>query len=86
MRHRATPKFWRHYNALPADIQELARGCFALMKQNLRHPSLHLKKAGRFWSARVGLHHRTVAIEKDEDLVWFWIGPHAEYEALLTRR
>ena len=47
------------------------------------YPSLHLKKIGRFWSVRVGLHYRALAVEDRHDLVWFWIGPHAEYNSLV---
>ncbi len=48
-----------------------------------RHPSLQLKKAARFWSVRVGLHYRALAVESSGDLVWFWVGSHAEYDKLL---
>jgi hypothetical protein len=46
---------------------------------------LHLKKAGRFWSVRVGLHYRALAVEDGADLAWFWIGTHAEYDRILGR-
>jgi hypothetical protein len=45
---------------------------------------LHLKKAGRFWSVRVGLHHRAVAVDAPDGLLWFWIGSHAEYDRLIS--
>jgi hypothetical protein len=45
---------------------------------------LHLKKAGRFWSVRVGLHHRAVAVDAPNGLLWFWIGSHAEYDRLIS--
>jgi len=35
------------------------------------------------WSVRIGLHYRALAIEDDEDLLWIWIGSHAEYDRLL---
>ncbi|MCX5644536.1 MAG: hypothetical protein NTZ17_07595 [Phycisphaerae bacterium] len=85
MRHQATPNFWRHFDRLPANVQELARAAFVLMEQDPKHPSVHLKKVGRFWSARVGLHHRALAIEQNENLAWFWIGTHAEYSSLIRR-
>jgi len=44
---------------------------------------LHFKKVGRFWSARVGLHYRALAVEADDILVWFWIGSHSEYDRLI---
>lgn len=86
MRYRATPDFWYHYQQLPDDIQELADRCYALLKQDSRYPSLHFKKVGQFWSVRVGLHYRALAVEKGDDVAWFWIGTHAEYDRLLRSR
>ena len=86
VRHRATGHFWRHYGSLPPEVQRLADGAFHLLKTDMRHPSLQLKKVGRFWSARVGLHYRALSIEHGTDLVWFWIGPHNEYDRLISGR
>ena len=83
MRHLASPAFWQAYARLPANVRALADKNYALLKENAQHPSLKLKKVGRFWSVRVGLHYRALAVEKDGDLVWFWIGSHAEYDALI---
>ena len=83
MRHLASPAFWAAYSALPETVRELADKNFALLKQNPQHPSLHLKKVGRFWSARVGYRYRALATETDGGLLWFWIGSHADYDALL---
>jgi hypothetical protein len=47
------------------------------------HPSLHFKQVGRLWSVRVGLHYRALAAESDSEMVWFWIGTHAQYDRLL---
>jgi hypothetical protein len=46
-------------------------------------PSLHLRKVGRFWSVRIGLHHRAVSVDAPDGLLWFWIGTHAEYDKLV---
>jgi len=84
MRHFTTPEFWQHYDRLPPEIQRLAQKDFELLKQNPRHSSLRLKKAGAYWTARVGIHYRVVAKERAEVLVWFWIGHHSEYDRLLS--
>jgi hypothetical protein len=42
-----------------------------------------LKKVGVLWSVRVGLHYRALAVEEGSDLVWVWIGSHAEYDRLV---
>ncbi|MGO9483532.1 MAG: hypothetical protein ACLPX9_02950 [Rhodomicrobium sp.] len=83
MRHFTNAKFWAAYQALPIRIQRLADKNFQLMKADPRHPSIQLKKVGRFWSARVGDDYRTVAVEYDGGLLWFWIGGHAEYDNLI---
>jgi len=83
MNHFATPGFWYHYQQLPPEVQELANKNFALLQQDPHHPSLRLKRIESFWSARVGLHYRALARDRAEALVWFWIGPHSEYERLL---
>jgi hypothetical protein len=84
--HRATPRFWRCYEGLPQDVRQLADRSYALLKTNPSHPSLHFKKVGQFWSARVGLHYRAVAVDAGDDLVWFWIGSHADYDKLLRQK
>jgi hypothetical protein len=83
LNHHATPEFWACYRALPPSIQLAADRAFANLKADPRHPSLHLKKVGRFWSARVGLHHRVLAVEAEDGLLWFWIGTHAQYDKLI---
>ena len=85
MKHRATRHFWQHYNALHPDVRRLADAGYELLKADSRHPSLKLKKVGRFWSVRVGLHYRALAVEAESDLVWFWIGHHAEYDRLVGK-
>lgn len=81
--HRTTPQFWSHFYRLPDAVQDLARKNFDLLKQNPRHPSLHFKKVGRFWSARVGINHRALAVEDGVDFIWVWIGSHDEYDRLI---
>ena len=83
MRRRANPKFWKLYAELPAEIRKLADENYILLKSVPRHPSLHFKKVGRFWSARVGIHYRAVAVQEGQDYVWLWIGHHSEYDRLL---
>lgn len=83
MRHLANQKFWAAYDRLPDQAKELADKNFGLLKADPTHPSLQLKKVGRYWSARVGRSYRAVAIEYDGDLLWFWIGTHAEYDQML---
>ena len=83
MRHRASSKFWAAYDALPSPVRRLADGNFDLLKRDPRHPSLQFKKVGRYWSVRVGLRYRALAVESEGDMVWFWIGSHADYDRMI---
>ncbi|NKM12683.1 hypothetical protein GFL85_16875 [Rhizobium laguerreae] len=83
MKHHATPAFWEAYDRLPEQIRKLADGNFDMFKQDPRHPSLHFKRVGRFWSARVGASWRALAVSDGDDIIWFWIGSHADYDKLL---
>ncbi|XAT75043.1 hypothetical protein LRC39_08790 [Rhodopseudomonas sp. P1] len=83
MRHLASSKFWATYRALPQPVRALADKNFALLKADPDHPSLHFKRVGQFFSVRVGLRYRALALPVDEGMLWFWIGTHADYDSLL---
>jgi len=85
MKHRKDRRFQQAYDALPATVRSQADKSFSLLKQNPSHPSLHFKKVGPYWSARATLGYRALAVETHGDLVWFWIGSHAEYDRLIRR-
>jgi hypothetical protein len=86
VKHRASPRFWKQYGLLDPQYQQLADSCYALLKIDGRHPSLHFKKVGRYWSVRIGIHYRALAVEDGSDIVWFWIGHHSEYDRLVGQR
>ncbi|MEP7364247.1 MAG: hypothetical protein ABI972_13410 [Acidobacteriota bacterium] len=79
----ASDDFWNLYDKLPADVQRLADKQFEIFERDPRHPSLHLKKVGPFWSARVGIDFRVVARFRSGGMYWFWIGSHTDYKKLL---
>jgi mRNA-degrading endonuclease RelE of RelBE toxin-antitoxin system len=62
VKHVASPQFWLAYRKLPASIRRLARKNLKLLKSDMRHPSLHLKRVDSFWSVRIGQSHRALEI------------------------
>ena len=82
MKHSASSRFWLQYRALPKNVRDLADKSFQLLKANPAHPSLHFKKLGKVWSARVGAQYRAVAVEVEGGYLWVWIGSHADYDRL----
>ncbi|OHC73885.1 MAG: hypothetical protein A3G18_09795 [Rhodospirillales bacterium RIFCSPLOWO2_12_FULL_58_28] len=86
----ATPDFWACFNQLPKQIQAKAKAAYAVWDTDPRHPGLHFKplpSAGEdVWSVRIGIHWRALGTKTGNEMIWFWIGPHAEYNHLISRR
>ncbi len=77
----ASLDFWRAYRQLPRDVRRLATRAYRLWQQDAFHPSLHFKKVGGdLWSVRVGIHHRAIGTFHNNQIVWTWIGTHADYD------
>ena len=86
MTHHASPKFWALYDKLPLFLQKSADESFDLLKANPGHPSLEFKPVALLWSARVKDGYRVLARRRGDDIFWFWIGSHDEYERLIRQR
>lgn len=74
------------YDPLPEDVRRQARRAYKLFRENPAHPGLNFKKVDQqndIYSARVGIGYRALAQRDGDDFVWFWIGPHSEYDKLL---
>jgi hypothetical protein len=84
LRHFTSPDFWDAFKELPLEAQKLARENYALLKQNPRHPSLHLKKARGYWSVRVSRGYRALGKDVDGGILWGWIGRHDAYIRILS--
>ena len=86
MKSRATPRFWAAYRELPSEVQAAAQKAYRLFRANPRHPSLQFKKVHdheAIYSVRVTTAYRAVGLREDDEITWFWIGNHAEYDRLL---
>jgi hypothetical protein len=82
----AASSFWKSYNLLPGNIQKTSVKQYRLWLENPRHASVQFKKVQDYWSARMTDHYRALAIMDGDTAIWFWIGPHGEYEKLLKRK
>jgi hypothetical protein len=85
LKHTASKRFWQALEALPIEVQTLARRNFAQLKTDASHPSLHFKTVGtgKFHSVRVGLYYRALGLPVPGGVHWFWIGSHSEYDKII---
>ena len=84
---RLHPSFRREFSRLPRVIQERAREAYRRFQADTSHPSLQFKRLNAalpLWSVRINDSYRAVGVRKsDTEIVWFFIGTHAEYDKLL---
>jgi hypothetical protein len=86
MKSFATQRFWKCYNALPQAIKRHAREIYKLFKENPYYPSLHFKRihsSRPIFSVRITIDYRAIGILEGEEITWFWIGSHSEYDNLI---
>lgn len=87
MRSRTTERFRKAFAGLPPDIQRRARVAYAHFVRDPAHPSLRFKQihpTRPVFSARVGLGYRALGVRHAGDIIWFWIGSHAEYDRMIA--
>ncbi len=85
---KTTKRFREALAQLPKDVQRQAREAYKLFRQNPHHPSLRFKKVHAtepIYSVRINIDYRAVGVMDGEEIIWFWIGPHAEYDKLLKQ-
>ena len=74
------------YDSPPEQVRLQAKRAYQVFRQNPSHPGLNFKKvdgANNIYSARVGLGCRTLGQVDGCEIVWFWIGPHGDYDKLV---
>ena len=81
-----TAGFRERLGRLPHSVRDQASRAYALWRGDAHHPSLQFKKIHDrepVYSVRVALAYRAVGVLKDNEITWFWIGSHADYDRLL---
>jgi len=88
---RTTRNFWKHYDALPKDVQRQAVRAYAQWRADPSRRGLQFKcisEKHAAHSVRVGIHWRALGYREagpGEDIVTrFWIGSHADYDKLVV--
>jgi hypothetical protein len=83
-----TRRFRDALNALPDAVQRQARDAYLIFIDDPFHPSLRFKQVHPtrpIYSVRVNLDYRALGVRDDDEIVWFWIGSHADYDRLVTQ-
>ncbi len=88
MKSRTTGAFRAAFARLPRVAQDQCRDSYKLFVENPRHPGLRFKKVHSsllIYSARVARRYRAIGVIEGDEILWFWVGTHSEYDKLLAR-
>ena len=84
---RLHPDFRRDLARLPEEVRQRAREAYKRFAADPNHPGLRFKRLhaeAALWSARITDSYRAVGVRKsDAEIIWFFIGTHAEYDRML---
>ena len=88
MNSSVTKGFRKQLDALPTDVREQADRAYSLWRSDPYHPSLQFKQVSRrepIYSVRVGIGYRALGLREGDNVNWFWIGSHSQYDDFLKR-
>ncbi len=88
MKSAASPRFWRLYNDLSISTRRQADKAYRLWLNDPFNGGLQFKRVHsvrQIYSVRISRAWRALGIMKDDEIVWFWIGSHSEYDRLISR-
>ncbi|TKB77746.1 MAG: hypothetical protein E8D45_05215 [Nitrospira sp.] len=88
MQSQTTEEFRALLAAAPSSVQAKAKNAYQLWSENPAHPSLRFKKIHDtlpIYSVRIDLDWRALGVLQQGVVIWFWVGPHKEYERLLSK-
>ena len=89
MKSSTTDEFWGLLRALPPDLRRQAQHAYEQFTRDPFHSGLNFEEVDKrhnLWSARVTRGYRVLGIRDGDEITWFWIGTHREYEKLIKGR
>jgi len=88
MTSHTSRRFRDAFQKLPEHIRRKAKEAYRLFKQDPYHKSLKFKQVHPtkpIYSVRIGRDHRAVGTKQDQEIIWFWIGSHEDYNKLIAQ-
>lgn len=88
MKSHITRDFRELFDKLPESIQQRARKAYRRFMDDPGHPGLMFKKVlsdPPIYSVRISQDYRALGAMEGDDIIWFWIGSHQDYDRLLDQ-
>ena len=89
MNSHTTRRFRQLFAQLPEAVQRQAREAYSRFRQDPFHPSLRFRRVHPtrpIYSVRISLAYRSLGVQEGDEIVWFWIGSHADYDKMVRQQ
>ena len=84
-----TEQFRKLLAQLPKDIQKQAKEAYLQFEKEPYHPGLRFKRVHSkrpIYAVRISRDYRALGVQRENELIWFWIGSHADYDKILKEK
>ena len=81
-----TERFRKLLAQLPKEIQKQAREAYLQFEKDPFYPGLRFKRVHSrrpIYAVRISRDYRALGIQRDNEIIWFWIGSHSDYDKIL---
>ncbi|KUJ95331.1 MAG: hypothetical protein XD41_1679 [Desulfonauticus sp. 38_4375] len=81
-----TERFRNLLAQLPKQIQKQAKEAYIQFEKDPYHPGFRFKRVHSklpIYSVRISKDYRALGIQRDGEIVWFWVGSHSDYDNIL---
>ena len=83
-----TERFRELYGNLPKQIRKQTMQAYSQFKSDPYYPGLHFKRihsSRPIYSVRITKNYRAVGVQQNNEIIWFWIGSHSDYNKLMNQ-
>jgi len=88
MRSRTTKAFRKLLDSLPDEVQKQAKSSYRAWRKNVWASNFEFKRVHSskpFYPVRVNYSYRAVGIRNGNEVSWFCIGSHADYDNVVSQ-
>jgi len=81
-----TERFRKLLAQLPKEIQKQAKEAYLHFEKDPYYPGLRFKRVHSkrpIYAVRISRDYRAVGVQQKNEIIWFWIGSHSDYDKLL---
>ncbi len=88
MTAHTTERFRKLLRQLPEQVRRQAKEAYKLFRQDPHYPGLRFKQVHStrpVYSVRISRGYRALGVRNRDEIIWFWIGSHSDYDKLISQ-